>query len=137
MQLDEKYCKSTCTNTLWMYDKTNREKKCVTSCPTAAPIQKDGVCITCAEDTQLERPVWNLSAKLCRSCTMADGGLLWDPDADKCASTCPDTFPMADPLNFCRDCSPELDGGLFWNGVECVEKCPLAWDDNNVCKACA
>lgn len=137
LELDGKHCRPACSSGLWMYDKQNDEKKCVLTCPSAAPIKNNSVCITCAEATYLERPIWDESTQLCRPCTGADGGKFWDPDAEECVSACPNAAPKATSTNFCRACAQGLDSGLFWDGTECVDECPLAWDENGICRTCA
>ncbi len=71
---------------------------CVSTCPTEKPIEKDGKCLTCAEDN-VKYPVWHPD-KYCNPCSIDTPRWNWNK-------------------NSCENC-PEK---TVWNGKECI-KCP-------------
>lgn len=89
----------------------------------------------CSEVNQ-KYPIWDETAGWCRSCTLADGGTLWDSVSKNCVSACPPTAPK--PLNgVCARCGGKKDKGSYWNGYECVLTCPLGVSEGIVCRSCA
>lgn len=106
--------------------------QCVQRCPETSD---DIVCEACAGMDQ-SNPVWDPIAQICRPCTTADGGALWDSVARRCVAACPNTAPKVTLWHTCRPCNERQDKGRFWDGEDCVAECPLAWDENMVCKSC-
>ena len=106
--------------------------QCVQRCPETSD---DIVCEACADMDQ-SNPVWDPIAQICRPCTAADGGALWDSVARRCVATCPNTAPKVTFWHVCRPCNEWQDKGRFWDGEDCVAECSLAWDENMVYKSC-
>lgn len=98
-------------------------KKCVLTCPDELPTPEYGVCMTCAETTEQNEPVWDPEAKTCRKCTADDGGSFWDSVSGHCVPGCPTTAPKLLPGRVCRACGAGRDRGRFWDGAECVDEC--------------
>lgn len=134
---DGKYCVSTCGDNPWAQDKTTKEKKCVTTCPDTAPIEKDGACIICADATDLELPFWD-GAK-CVPCPETSPNL--DLVTKTCVSACPSGKPVWTGFE-CVDCRTAYPLGdrPFWDPMseKCVTSCsiksPITGD---TCQTCA
>ena len=87
-------------------------EKCVTVCPDVRPKVESGVCNACPEKT-----IWKNGE--CVECAKANPARpIWD-----------------DKTSTCRACGAD-DEGLFWDGAQCIEKCPQTANIQRVCKTC-
>ena len=130
---DEFLCVTECEH--WVEDTNTKEHKCVSECPTGSILDDEKQCKKCADinkntpylDGQecvttcpYARPMINAD-NVCGACPE---NTIWkNGECTECAEANPARPVWDDTTSTCRACGTN-DEGLFWDGKQCVEKCP-------------